>query len=81
MHMAFPARNGATSTRYHFPQLGENGLCGKSIKPHRVGSQERCGQDRDGDRHLYYRCRKLRSCEFQSWSIEQRLDHESEAHR
>lgn len=78
--MGSPSRNGA-SNRYHFPQLGPNGLCTKFVKPHKSGSIEPCGQGRDGSRHLYYPCRVGRRCHVKSWSIEQRLNHESEHSR
>lgn len=74
--MAIPAMSGVQSTRYHFPQLGEDGTCGKSIKPASSRSNERCGQRKEGSRHLYYRCRVRRDCTQKSWSIEQRIDHE-----
>jgi len=79
--MAFPAVNGAASTRYHFPQLDEFGRCAKMIKPHKTGSQEPCGQGRDGTRHLYYQCRISRRCRVKTWSIEARITHESEHSR
>lgn len=65
--------------RYHFAQLDDQGLCVKKVNPD--GTPLPCGQNRDGDRHLYYPCTKNDRCRVKSWSIEQRMKHEEESHR
>lgn len=79
--MARAALAGRRQLQYHFPQLDQFGRCAKSVKPSQSGSNEPCGQDRYGDRHLYYRCRKSEYCRVQTLSLEERDRHESEKHR
>jgi hypothetical protein len=62
--------------RLHFPQPGDDGTCGKRINITGNGSDQRCGQSRDGDRHLHYACTVDPWCAVKSWSLEGRADHE-----
>jgi hypothetical protein len=63
--------------RFHFPELGPDGTCGKLVHPHfNSGSRGRCGQDRNGDRHLFYACRAEPGCRAQMYSLEARELHE-----
>lgn len=67
-------------SQYHFPQLDDGGHCAKMIRSPLNGSSVRCGQNRDGDRHLYYPCLADR-CTRRFWSIDMRLEHMEKKHR
>jgi len=67
--------------RYHFPQLSDDGKCVKQVKSDKNRSTVPCGQSRDGDRHLYFKCSKDLDCGFKALSLDARMRHEERDHR
>lgn len=66
-------------TALHFPQLAQDGTCGKKVHRPHTTSEVRCGEGRDAKVHLYYPC-LADVCARRFWSIESRLIHMEKSH-
>ena len=80
--MATPVMNyiRLSHSHLHFPQLSPlDGTCGKIVRPKGESSERRCGQDKNGSRHLYYPCPND-DCDRRFLSIDMRDSHVEHVH-
>ncbi len=60
----------------HFPEIGDQGVCGKRVQEGKSGSKVPCREPRNAPCHLFYPCRVALRCAHRAPSVDMLIEHE-----